>query len=290
MNIRNRQRFASTKRWAPSTALFFSLVLLSGIAGAGEAEDSEWEARRSFTVSAGVDYSKGDYGEESDTQILSAPLTLKLEWEPVILKVTVPFLLIRGTGAVVGGSDGGVIVGDDVGPLQTDTGIGDVVASATYVFYPESGLLPVLEFTGKAKFATADEDKGLGTGENDYTLQIDASKAFGPITPFASFGYRFVGDPPGSPLDDPPGSDLDDILLASGGLGIKLMDGLSIGAVYDWRQAASARGGDSHELVPYASLKLGKRLSLNPYAVIGLSQGAADFGAGFQLSLRFGGR
>ena len=37
----------------------------------------------------------------------------------------------------------------------------------------------LIDLTGKVKFGTADENKGLGTGENDYAVQADwGSKLF----------------------------------------------------------------------------------------------------------------
>jgi len=35
-----------------------------------------------------------------------------------------------------------------------------------------------MDLTGKIKFGTADEDKGLGTGEQDYSLQADVFRFF----------------------------------------------------------------------------------------------------------------
>ncbi len=53
-----------------------------------------------------------------------------------------------------------------------------------------------LAIGGEIKFATADEDKGLGTGETDYGIFASASKTLIPeLIGVASIGYTFVKDP-----------------------------------------------------------------------------------------------
>jgi hypothetical protein len=153
-----------------------------------------------------------------------------------------------------------------------------VVASATYVFYP-TGEWPVLEFTGKVKFPTADEDDNLGTGKYDFTVQMDVSKSFDRVTPFATVGYRFLGDPPGSSLSNP--------LFASAGVGFQINEAVSAGLIYDWSESTTDDVGDLHELVPYVTWKFGRRYRLNGYGVAGLSDASADWGAGFSIGVDF---
>lgn len=44
------------------------------------------------------------------------------------------------------------------------------------------------------KLPTADEDKGLGTGETDYGAFVEVAYSFDRIKPFASLGYLWTGD------------------------------------------------------------------------------------------------
>jgi hypothetical protein len=237
----------------------------SGQASEGDSQD-EYEEELEFTISAGFSYSSGGYGEDQKTEILSAPLTLKAERYPLIAKLSVPYIRIKGP--------------NDLGVVETEQLVGDLVGSLSYIFYRESLPLPTLELTGKVKFPTAvdidvlgkKELEGLGSGEFDYTVQLDASRRFGNLTPFATFGHTFMGG-------------LDDVFFASAGAGYRAASWLSAGLIYDWRQSSAEDEGDSHELGPYASFKLGRRLSLGPYAVLGLSQDAADYALGVQLSV-----
>jgi hypothetical protein len=243
-----------------------------------EAEPEDFFGARALrlTASTGFDFSTGDFGTNTESDIWYVPFAMKLEWEPLILKVTVPYLRIEGDT---------VIVGDQPQPIPGVTGlregIGDVVLAASYVYFPRPSVsfLPLTELTYKIKFGTADEDEGLGTGEIDHTVQLDLSKRFGMVTPFVGGGYKFIGDP--------PGVDLENKGFAYVGLTTRVLDRLSVGLTYDWSQS-TVRGtpadqGDFHELSPFASLKIGRRFAIDPYGVIGLSKPSPDWGFGMQI-------
>ncbi len=235
---------------------------------ADEATDS-WRFFR-LTMSTGIDFSSGDFDTDTNTDVWYAPTSLKLEWDPFFIKVMLPYVVVDGDAVLIDGQpEGGPGFGG------TRDGIGDIVLSGGYVYLPSSAYLPVVEFTGKVKFATADEDKGLGTGEEDYTLQLDVSKRFGRLTPFAGIGYKFLGDPPDFNFNDK--------LFASGGFSARLGDRVRVGVVYDWAESAVAGRSDIQEISPFASFRLGENFSIDPYALVGLSNSAPDWGAGIQF-------
>ncbi len=138
------------------------------------------------TLSTGMTYLKGDYGQASDTEILYVPFTLKHRTGPWTLKVTVPYLRITGPGGVLPdlGATGATT------PAGTNSGLGDIIAGATYRAYydAERGLL--VNLTGKVKLPTADKNKGLGTGETDWYAESSVYKISGAWTPFATLGYK----------------------------------------------------------------------------------------------------
>ena len=75
--------------------------------------------------------------------------------------VAVPERARAAEGAMIEGPDGQPIVGE--GPRTTESGLGDIVAAATVFDVLRSSTGDVaLDVTGKVKFGTADEDKGLG--------------------------------------------------------------------------------------------------------------------------------
>jgi len=71
-----------------------ALALASATARAGDSPRST-----QISVSTGFDYSRGDYGESADTEIWYVPFGLKVEHDPWILRVTVPYLRIRAPAA-----------------------------------------------------------------------------------------------------------------------------------------------------------------------------------------------
>lgn len=238
---------------------------------AGDPATGQWK------IATGVDYSSGDYGDTQDTDITYVPVTVRYLVDPWLFKVTVPWISIKGPGGVIGGGpDGPVVTGGGNQPRRTESGLGDIVASVGYTL---PGLMQqgtFVEFTGKVKFGTADEDEQLGTGENDYTIQVDVAKGFGAITPFGTLGYRKTGD--SSEFE------LEDVFFVSVGAGYKLTDATSVGAIYDYREASTTTSDDPQDLVGYVTHKLSDVWALTAYAATGFSDGSPDANVGFQIT------
>jgi len=254
-------------------AVLIAAALTSiGSAPAGAA--SAQKGKLSF--STGVDFTNGDYQTSRSTSILYVPTSVKYEYGPFTAKLTVPFIRIEGPGGVVGGTGGGLVVGTGAVKRTINAGVGDIVASGSYLLPKLGENLPYLELTGKVKFPSANDSDGLGTGRYDYSFQLDSFQSFGSFTPFATFGFRVIGEPQGTRLDNK--------FFGSLGLGYRVTDRASAGLIWDWQQTASPRTGDSHELVPYVSWKLSQHMKLGPYASLGLSPAAPDYGLGFQLT------
>ena len=271
-----------------------------------------------LTLNLGTNYSSGDYGGTDRTRIVSIPLSAKYRTGPVTMRLSVSWLSVTGTGAVVPsgiggiGHDGGISSGSGSGGTpgafstpcdnrggarkpednnvcaipatttttaarRTEQGFGDIVAAATYHAIDSKGL--ILDITGKMKFATASESKGLGSGKNDYALQAEAEQAIGKGYINGGIGHKWLGDPPGVSLRDP--------WFGAIGAGIKLSGVTTVGVSYDYFQSARRGGEAGQEVSLYASQRLGKTIKLNGYIFKGLSDGSADWGAGIGLGYIF---
>ncbi len=229
-----------------------------------------------WRLSTGADYTNGDYGVDDDVSTLYAPVNIKYRSERVGLRLTVPYLEVSGPGTVLDG--GGQLV---PGPDRTDSGLGDVIAAATFydlVAVPDHRFY--VDLTAKAKFGTADEDKGLGTGETDYALQGEWYKDFERVGLFGTLGYKVYGDP--------PGSDLEDAAFASLGGDYRLATAARAGLIYDYRESAVAGGDALQELTLFVSFAAGNSMSLQPYVLGGLSDSSPDWGAGVMVSWKAG--
>jgi len=228
---------------------------------------------REFSLSTGFEFSRGDFNDSDRTEIQYVPFTLKLQDGPWIAALTVPYIRIDGPGDVVGGAESGLVIGRGAVGRQTESGLGDIVASLSYTFLPERPEVPLIELTGRVKLPTADEDDGLGTGKTDFGLQVDLAKRFGKLSTFATLGYRFLGDP--------SGVDLDDGFLGSLGFSYRFGPKLSGGLAYDAREASTSGTDGSRELVPFLTYRWSDSLRLGTYAVIGMSDSSPDTALGF---------
>lgn len=263
-------------------AIWFGALLAgAAIAGPAMAQDTRGSEERasndtSLSVTTGVDWSSGDYGTGSDTNILVVPLALRYKTGNLRISVTQPWLRIDGSSAIVGNGPGGVII-DPNAPRTTRSGLGDLTLGAAYMI-PEDKLGFGLDLSARVKLPTASRRKGLGTGKTDVTVGAELSKTFGTVTPFASVGYRMPGDP--------DGIDLRNAWTASAGASVGMGKSVLI-ASYDYRQATSRLADDSHELFGAFSTPVSDALNFTFYGSAGLSDGAPDYGVGGMITVRF---
>jgi hypothetical protein len=233
----------------------------------------------SMRLSLGAEYTSGDYGGSSSVDEVYTPLTGSWDNGLVGLRLTVPWLTVRAPeGTVVDGPDGQPVVGE--GPTRTESGVGDVIAAVTWIDALNFETVATsIDLTGTVKFGTADEDKGLGTGENDYSLQADVYKFVGPTTAILTTGYTIRGDP--------SEYDLDDVWFLSGGIAFRVSESSRGGVFLDWRQSAVDGADDPAELSGFLGTHLNDRTDLSAYALAGLSDSSPDWGFGLNLSRRF---
>ena len=230
-----------------------------------------------FSVTSGVDYSSGNYGSQNRTDITSIPVISKYEVDSWVFKLTVPYVSITGPGNVSPGI--GKFKGNTTTKRSTESGLGDIVGAATYNVYNGSNGGPAADVTGKVKFGTADDKKGLGTGENDYIGQIDLYQSFGDFTALGTIGYRVYGDTSSAPLDN--------VFFGSLGGSYKIALGTSAGVIYDYRPAITTNGSAISETTAFLNHKISDNWKAQAYLVKGFSSGSPDYGVGALVSYVF---
>lgn len=230
-----------------------------------------------FSLTSGLDYSSGKYGGTQSTEILYIPLTGKYEVDRWTFKLTVPYVRITGPGGVT--RDTGVYKASGT-TRTTASGLGDIVAGASYNLYA-SGVANALlvDLTGKVKFGTADETKGLGTGKTDYSTQVDIYKTVNQFTAFGTLGYKVLGSPAGTQLHN--------VAYVSLGSSYKFTPQTSGGLILDLREKASATGAPQRELTAFVSHKLDANWKTQAYLVKGFADGSPDWGGGAMLTRAF---
>lgn len=228
-----------------------------------------------LTLGAGLHYSEGEYGTSETTKITSFQLTGRYERARWIYRLTVPWLHISGGQNVVPGI--GAV--DRSRGSSSASGIGDVVAAATWNAHYDQASLLGIDLTGKLKLGTADEREGLGTGENDFSFGADLYKTIDRTTLFAGLGYTIFGDPPGFRLNNG--------FYWSLGASWKLPPRETIGFSLDGRQEVAPGAGDQRELTGFWSRDLDGRWKAQAYFLVGFADGSPDWGGGLTFARPF---
>lgn len=233
------------------------------------------EERGQFTFSTGLDFSKGDYGEEQETKMVYLPFTIKYTHFPWISKASLPYLHINGPASVVGGLDGGEVIESDSNENRSVSGPGDIILSTGRALDTLWDANLYADLIAKVKLPYADEGKGLGTGEADFQLQLDLASLWGRYTPMATIGYKWPGY-----------SSFDNQGIVSLGIDYKLSDSQSSGFFYDFREASSDSKQHLREVMLYLNHKFNREYSLNTYLVTGFSDNSVEKGIGIQFSIK----
>lgn len=257
------------------------LLALCLAVGATHAEDG-------LSLGVGADYSSGNYGTDTTTTILSVPVTAKYSAGNWTWKASLPWMRVDGDPNVVPGlgsvlntnpngrGRGGGILDPEAPASGTASGIGDLRLGASYAL--DTGGPLGVDLSAHVKVATADEDKGLGTGANDYGVAVDLYRDFNGTLLFGGAGYTRLGDS--------DYIDVDSVLNANAGAAWKV-GAANVGAMYDWREAASVGAEDRSELTGFVAFPTGARSKVQLYGVAGLSDGSPDWGVGLSLTTGF---
>jgi hypothetical protein len=149
----------------------FAALFLFLAAGSASAADG----RGYLDLSGG--YKSGDFGTPVTTNLLYSIATLGYASPEYDFSVSAPWLRL---------SDG-----------STETGPGDVILRGQHLLVPEGSSGLSLDGSVAIKLPTADETKGLGTGEADYGGFLGLHQRFGSYKLSLLGGYILTGDPPG---------------------------------------------------------------------------------------------
>ena len=234
------------------------------------AEDSDTE----INISAGVEFTSGTYGGDVDIEDTYIPLTTTIDNGRFTFRLTMPYLSMTAPEGTI--LDPGGVPLPGTGELITESGLGDIIGSVTIYNVIDSQRLDlVMDLTGKIKFGTADEDKGLGTGENDFSVQADFFKFADQLTLVGSVGYKFRGDP--------AEYDLDNVLMASIGSIYRFTPEVNGGLFFDYRESAISGTDSVQELSAFVSRRITDDWRLQLYVLTGFTDSSPDWGGGVKI-------
>lgn len=250
-----------------------------------------------FSVGTGTQYSSGKYGTDTTTDIWSVPFAASYRSGRWNFGLSVPWIHVHGSGNVIPGTGlvdnnnplgrglDQILGGGPTGnpgtstPSTSASGLGDVVASAGYSLFTSADRSFGLGLTGKLKFGTADVNKGLGTGRNDYGLSLDGYKTLGQWTPFGGVGWVNYGSSRYIKLDNG--------MNANAGVDYRLKNSDNVGVSYNYRQRIAAGGAAQSEITAYWNHKFSDKLRLQSHALGGTTHGSPDWGVGTSINYTF---
>jgi hypothetical protein len=272
-----------------------------GLAVAAETQGPPQPAPQ-WRVNATVNFSSGTYGTDSTTNILYAPMTVRRLFRDGDVSLTIPLVVISGTGAVrlVGGtptrtssttaSPAGSVArasgggkGPGAEPLSsstTDAGLGDIILRGRYYLIEEGAIMPLVAITGRIKFPTANPDSGLGTGEFDEGMGLELTKSFGDRwLGYLDGGYNIIGDAPDTSFNNQWWYDV--------GIGYDVTKDFQLSLFYEEYRALVNTVSNYRDLLTLANYIVNDTLHLTGSVLIGLSNGAPNYGFGGGIRLRF---
>jgi hypothetical protein len=159
----------------------------------------------------------------------------------------------------------------------TRSGLGDVLATATYNVYSGRANGFLVDLTGKVKFGTA--DTSLGTGENDYAAQVDVYQSFDRFTAMGALGYQVLGSSAGVDMNNAAYGILGGYYQVTGQTGGGVEMRVS--------QKPSSTGAEQRELTAYVSHSIDESLKMRAYVLKGFADGSPDSGFGLLVSSDF---
>lgn len=267
-----RSFMKNTRSWAGSCLLAAACLALPGT-GAGAAD---WKFSSSFN------YDTGKYGGTTRTDSIYIPFTLKRYYREGDISVTLPCLRQSSSGRItrVGGKPVRATGGRVSARAAAESGLGDILVRGSYVLKREGPKSFDLAAAGKLKLPTANETRGLGTGEMDQGAGLEFAKELSPdLTMLADAYYTIIGDPPGADLNNEVALDL--------GFSRPVSKNLSLTVLYETSSALLDGNADPRSLSGTLSYAAAGGAEYSCGLLLGLSEGSPQLGLSAGFSRRF---
>jgi hypothetical protein len=264
--------------------------MLTTLSPVCQGQDELWQAGVSPT------YTAGNFGTNTTTTSLYVPLTVRRLFANGDVALVIPYVSVTSNGSVtlVGGVPNRTSrTGLTGSPSATDKrpgnvlpaatnedGLGDIILRGRYLVAEERRFLPVVSLTARLKIPTADEERGLGTGEFDKGFGMELTKQLSEnVVSFVDAGYTFTGKPDKVALRNQWNYDL--------GLGYFFTRKL-LGTIFYEEYRALIEGLNNPRDLSFAmNYKATSVFRMNASVLMGLSSGAPDYGMTGGVSYRF---
>jgi hypothetical protein len=151
------------------------------------------------------------------------------------------------------------------------SGIGDAFVNLSYRLLEENEAMPGVSLHAGVKLPTADENKGLGTGELDYQMGVGLGKGIGRWFLSGGLDYNILGDP--------EYYDLDNYISGYTSVATQVLDNMEVSLQLSAAQAVTDVSDDS------LALGIGMNYFLEKYGMVsaGLQKGLTDGSPDYSL-------
>lgn len=238
-------------------------------------------AQLGWKLSASAEYETGTYGSGDRTETWYLPVTLKRYLPEGEMSFTVPYIRQKSGPEVANVGGTSTKIRKAAGPVTTNSGLGDIILKGSYYVLKEDykeGL--DLSAVVKIKLPTADEDKGLGTGEFDETAGIEFAKQIGADwSVFIDANYTLIGDP--------KGVDLKNRFSFDAGVSARVGSGLTASVFYSQESALLENTTAQREVSAALDYEVTKEVRVFGGASVGLTGTSQDYGINGGVSVRF---
>lgn len=260
-------------------------------------------AEKTASVGLGFEFTSGDYGTQTRTNAVFAPLTIAVtpmeRWD---VSLEIPYVYQSNTNVIAGqfrqmqGTRMGAVAmavqtqrngmggsslssSANADPAASQGGLGDITLRTGYVLVEENGPIPQVRPNLFVKFPTADKDRGLGTGEFDEGVALELSKWFGDWYAFVEPGYTIQGKSADLLLKN--------YVTYNAGAGYQVTDAFR--PMFILKGSSSRADGSSSLLEARLKLmyQLTGRIGIEGYLAKGLTDASPDYGVGTALFYEF---
>lgn len=279
---------------ARCAALCLSMVMALPAFGSAAPDVPVPENPHTVSVSLGVEYASGTYGTGSTLRNVYMPLVAA--WAPgdvFDFSIELPFVYqnsanITGisyrasrttaTRPTRGSRASGTTVTSDT--AATDVyGLGDIILRFGAIAIAEDGSLPMVRPSLLLKCPAADASDGLGTGEFDAGVGLEAAKWIDDLHVLAEGLYTYQGKA--------DGLDLKNFFSYSAGVGYQVTK--NIEPMFMIKGATATSGTSGYQLEARARLiwSLGSSTTLDLFGSHGIAVNSPDFGGGVAIVYSF---
>lgn len=238
----------------------------------------------------GFNFYTGDYGTDTDTDIFTVPITFGYSaselWDfyltiPYIYQSTTSTVTVAGKPVRVKANmtNGKSAITELFIDTTSQSGLGDISIGGSFTLHKETSDAPELYALALIKIPTADEEKGLGTGEYDYSLGLGLKRRITKWTFSGNAQYNIVGSP--------GGIDLDNFFSVTAGIGHQRTASFKESVYIYAAESASAESDNPLEISLNGEYIIDGNNAVSVYVMKGLSDGSPDYGIGVALNHYF---